>query len=137
MTQAYYSNKLSAHFGLNLQKYAHFTSPIRRYADLIVHRALITTHNWDATLISEEETSDLGAIASHISLTERRSMNAERDTIDRYLARFLKDKIGGEFYCLISGITRFGIFIQLEEIGADGLIPVSYTHLTLPTNREV
>lgn len=125
MTQAYYSNKLSAHFGLNLQKYAHFTSPIRRYADLIVHRALIATHNWDTTLIPADETSDLGAIARHISLTERRSMSAERDTIDRYLARFLKDKIGGEFYCLISGITRFGIFIQLDEIGADGLIPLS------------
>ena len=125
MTQAYYSNKLSSHFGLNLQKYAHFTSPIRRYADLIVHRALIATHDWDTTLVSNEQTPDLKTLSQHISLTERRSMNAERDTTDRYLARFLKDKIGGEFYSLISGITRFGIFIQLEEIGADGLIPLS------------
>ena len=125
MTQAYYSNKLSSHFGLNLQKYTHFTSPIRRYADLVVHRALIATHEWDANLISEEERYDLRTISQHASLTERRSMGAERDTIDRYLARFLKDKIGGEFYCLFSGITQFGIFIQLEEIGADGLIPLS------------
>ena len=125
MTQAYYSNKLSSHFGLNLQKYTHFTSPIRRYADLVVHRALIATHEWDANLISEEERYDLRTISQQASMTERRSMGAERDTIDRYLARFLKDKIGGEFYCLFSGITQFGIFIQLEEIGADGLIPLS------------
>ena len=126
MTQAYYSNKESSHFGLNLRKYVHFTSPIRRYADLLVHRALITAHNWDKEEIpSKGEFPNLEKIASHISITERRSMVAERETIDRYLARYLKDKVGGEFNCIISGITRFGIFIQLNEIGADGLIPLS------------
>ena len=125
MTQAYYSSKLSSHFGLNLQKYTHFTSPIRRYADLVVHRALIAIHEWDTFLMPEEDIYDLKTISKHVSLTERRSMSAERDTIDRYLARYLKNKIGGEFYCLISGVTQFGIFIQLDEIGADGLIPLS------------
>ena len=126
MTQAYYSNKESSHFGLNLRKYVHFTSPIRRYADLLVHRALITAHNWDnEDMPSKGELPNLEKIASHISITERRSMVAERETIDRYLARYLKDKVGGEFNCIISGITRFGIFIQLNEIGADGLIPLS------------
>jgi ribonuclease R len=126
MTQAYYSNKESSHFGLNLRKYVHFTSPIRRYADLLVHRALITAHNWDnEDMPSKGELPNLEKIASHISITERRSMVAERETIDRYLARYLKDKVGGEFHCTISGITRFGIFIQLNEIGADGLIPLS------------
>ena len=126
MTQAYYSNKESSHFGLNLRKYVHFTSPIRRYADLLVHRALITAHNWDKEdMPSKGKLPNLEKIASHISITERRSMVAERETIDRYLARYLKDKVGGEFHCTISGITRFGIFIQLNEIGADGLIPLS------------
>ena len=126
MTQAYYSNKESSHFGLNLRKYVHFTSPIRRYADLLVHRALITAHNWDKEdMPSKGEFPNLEKIASHISITERRSMVAERETIDRYLAKYLKDKVGGEFHCTISGITRFGIFIQLNEIGADGLIPLS------------
>jgi ribonuclease R len=92
----------------------------------LVHRALITAHNWDKEEIpSKGEFPNLEKIASHISITERRSMVAERETIDRYLARYLKDKVGGEFNCIISGITRFGIFIQLNEIGADGLIPLS------------
>ncbi|RMH51249.1 MAG: ribonuclease R [Alphaproteobacteria bacterium] len=124
-TQAYYSPRNLGHFGLNLPSYAHFTSPIRRYADLVVHRALIAAHRWGPDGQTEEEAAELARIAEHISFTERRSMDAERDTIDRYLAAFLAERVGATFPGRISGITRVGLFIRLDETGADGLIPVS------------
>ncbi len=128
-TQAYYSPENFGHFGLNLQRYAHFTSPIRRYADLIVHRALITAHRWgpehrkDGQSVPEADS--LQETAEHISMTERRAMSAERDTTDRYLAAFMQDKIGAEFEGRVAGVARFGLFVKLDETGADGLIPVS------------
>ncbi|WGW05138.1 ribonuclease R [Tropicibacter oceani] len=125
MTQAYYSPKNFGHFGLALQNYAHFTSPIRRYSDLIVHRALITAHGWDDDGLTPGEIERLEQIGQHISDTERRSMMAERDTTDRYLAAFLSDRIGAEFTGRVSGIARFGVFVKLDETGADGLIPIS------------
>jgi ribonuclease R len=124
MTQAYYNPENFGHFGLALQNYAHFTSPIRRYSDLIVHRALITAHGWGKDGLSPEDVDRLEATAQHISDTERRSMMAERDTTDRYLASFLSDRIGAEFSGRISGIARFGVFVKLDETGADGLIPI-------------
>jgi len=124
MTQAYYNPENFGHFGLALQNYAHFTSPIRRYSDLIVHRALITAHGWGKDGLSPEDIERLEATAQHISDTERRSMMAERDTTDRYLAAFLSDRIGAEFGGRISGIARFGVFVKLDETGADGLIPI-------------
>lgn len=124
MTQAYYSPKNFSHFGLALISYAHFTSPIRRYADLIVHRALITAHEWGDDGLSREDIGTLEATAQHISDTERRSMMAERDTTDRYLASFLSERIGDEFTGRINGIARFGVFAKLDETGADGLIPI-------------
>ncbi|MCK0167871.1 ribonuclease R [Jannaschia sp. S6380] len=128
MTQAYYSPDNLGHFGLALGRYAHFTSPIRRYADLIVHRALITAHGWGpdpaADGLSEWDVEHLEATAKQISESERRSMMAERDTNDRYLAAFLADKIGAEFEGRISGVQAFGVFVRLDETGADGLIPV-------------
>jgi ribonuclease R len=124
MTQAYYSPKNFGHFGLALQNYAHFTSPIRRYADLIVHRALVTAHGWGEDGLSEQEIEKLEATGTHISETERRSMTAERDTTDRYLAAYLSDRIGAEFTGRISGVAKFGVFVKLDETGADGLIPI-------------
>jgi len=125
MTQAYYSPQNLGHFGLSLKRYAHFTSPIRRYADLIVHRALITAHGWGEDGLSPDDIDRLQETGELISQTERRSMMAERDTNDRYLASFLSERVGNEFEGKISGIARFGLFVRLHETGADGLIPIS------------
>ncbi|MDR9394981.1 MAG: ribonuclease R [Roseovarius sp.] len=124
MTQAYYAPSNFGHFGLALQAYAHFTSPIRRYADLVVHRALISAHGWGDDGLSRTEEERLEGTAEHISETERRSMTAERDTNDRYLAAFLSERVGEEFTGRVSGVARFGAFVRLDETGADGLIPV-------------
>ena len=128
MQQAYYNPENFGHFGLALRNYAHFTSPIRRYADLIVHRALITAHGWGPDKgkdgLSPDEIERLDDTATHISETERRSMIAERDTTDRYLAAYLSERVGNEFTGRISGMARFGAFVKLDETGADGLVPV-------------
>jgi ribonuclease R len=124
MTQAYYGPQHIGHFGLALRSYAHFTSPIRRYADLIVHRALITAHGWGKDGLRIDEAEELEQVGTHISDTERRSMAAERDTTDRYLAAYLSDRVGAEFTGRISGIARFGVFVKLDETGADGLLPM-------------
>ncbi|HVW94038.1 MAG TPA: ribonuclease R [Devosia sp.] len=123
--QAEYSPENYGHFGLNLDRYAHFTSPIRRYADLIVHRALITALKLGKDGLSESEIEKLGPIAQHISSTERRAMLAERETVDRLLAQFLAGKIGATFTGKISGVTKSGLFIRLDETGADGFVPAS------------
>ena len=124
MTQAYYSPQNFGHFGLALANYAHFTSPIRRYSDLIVHRALISSHGWGKDGLDPDQIADLEHVAAHISETERRSMTAERDTTDRYLAAYLSERVGTELTGRISGVARFGAFVRLDETGADGLIPI-------------
>ena len=124
MTQAYYSPQNFSHFGLALKAYAHFTSPIRRYSDLIVHRALIAAHGWGRDGLGAEEIEGLDDTAKHISETERRSMMAERDTTDRYLAAYLSERVGEAFTGKISGIARFGAFVKLDGTGADGLLPM-------------
>lgn len=124
MTQAYYSPQNFGHFGLALKNYAHFTSPIRRYSDLIVHRGLVSSHGWGDDGLTPDEIERLDDTATHISETERRSMMAERDTTDRYLAAFLSDRVGADMEGRISGVQRFGAFVRLDETGADGLIPV-------------
>jgi ribonuclease R len=124
MTQAYYNPQNFGHFGLALKNYAHFTSPIRRYSDLIVHRALVAGHSWGPDGLSAWDVENLDDTAKLISDAERRSMAAERDTIDRYLAAYLSDRVGAEFAGRIAGVQRFGLFIKLDETGADGLIPI-------------
>jgi ribonuclease R len=124
MTQAYYSPQNFGHFGLALRNYAHFTSPIRRYSDLIVHRALIDGHGWGADGLSAWDVENLDETAKLISDSERRSMAAERDTIDRYLASYLSDRVGQTFTGRVSGVQKFGLFVKLDETGADGLVPI-------------
>jgi len=123
--QAIYSPDNIGHFGLNLDKYAHFTSPIRRYADLIVHRALIRALGLGSDGLSDSDVKHLKDTAEHITAAERRAMAAERDATDRYVAAFLKDREGATFEGRITGVTRFGLFVRLSETGADGLVPVS------------
>ncbi|WP_420478307.1 ribonuclease R [Brevundimonas sp. FT23028] len=123
--QAIYSPENVGHFGLNLDRYAHFTSPIRRYSDLIVHRGLIRALGLGKDGLTDREIAELPAIAEHVVMTERRSMAAERDAMDRYIAAFLEDRVGATFTGRITGVTRFGLFIRLDETGADGLVPVS------------
>jgi ribonuclease R len=124
MAQAYYTPDNFGHFGLALRNYAHFTSPIRRYSDLIVHRALIAGHGWGDDGLTAADIEELADTAKQISDTERRSMVAERDTTDRYLAAYLSDRIGATFEGRVSGVQRFGLFVKLNESGADGLVPI-------------
>lgn len=124
MTQAYYSPSNFGHFGLALRSYAHFTSPIRRYADLVVHRALISAHGWGKDGLTPEDIENLEKTGTHISDTERRSMVAERDTTDRYLAAYLSERVGDELEGRVAGIAKFGIFVKLDDSGADGLVPM-------------
>ena len=121
--QAVYAHENLGHFGLNLHRYAHFTSPIRRYADLIVHRALIGAHGFGEEGLSDRDAARLGEMAEHISMTERRAMAAERDSTDRYVAAFMEDRVGATFEARITGVTRFGLFVRLRETGAEGLLP--------------
>ena len=123
-SQAVYSPANLGHFGLALDRYAHFTSPIRRYADLIVHRALIRALGLGSDGLKGETEDRLDEIGDHISTTERRAMAAERDCVDRYMAAFMADKVGAEFNARISGVSRFGLFVALDETGAEGLIPI-------------
>jgi len=124
-SQAAYSPDNIGHFGLSLPRYAHFTSPIRRYADLLVHRALVAGLRAGPDGLADAETARFEETAEHITATERRAALAERDAIDRYLAAYMADKVGAEFAARISGVTRFGLFVTLATTGASGLVPLS------------
>ena len=135
-TQAYYGPTNVGHFGLSLGSYAHFTSPIRRYADLIVHRALVSSYGLEmpkpklkdvepTTGLTEAATAKLAATSEAISRTERRAMEAERETTDRYIAAFLSAQVGELVQARITGVQNFGFFATVEGIGGDGLVPVS------------
>jgi ribonuclease R len=135
-TQAYYGPRNLGHFGLALGSYAHFTSPIRRYADLLVHRALVGAYGLElpapndkslpeSTRLSADDAHDLVPIGERISQLERRAMEAERETVDRYVAAFLAERIGQVLPCRITGVQNFGFFATVEELGGDGLVPVS------------
>ncbi|MBA2127151.1 ribonuclease R [Hyphomicrobium methylovorum] len=124
-SQAEYTPTNIGHFGLNLMRYAHFTSPIRRYADLLIHRALIKALNLGPDGLSDEEVPRLASIAKAISDLERRAMAAERETNDRLIAAHLADRVGATFEARIAGVTRSGLFVRLKDTGADGYIPIS------------
>ena len=123
--QAEYRPGNLGHFGLNLRRYAHFTSPIRRYADLIVHRALVSAFKLGEGGLSDDEKAKLDRIAETISQSERKAMSAERETVDRLIAMHLAERVGDAFQARISGVTRFGLFVKLADTGADGFIPAA------------
>jgi ribonuclease R len=121
--QAAYSAQNYGHFGLTLRRYAHFTSPIRRYADLIVHRSLIRALGLGDGGLPDMTPEALEEIAARISAAERRAMAAERETTDRLIAHFMADRIGASFRGVVAGVTRAGLFVKIDEIGADGFVP--------------
>jgi len=127
-SQAAYSPDNIGHFGLALPRYAHFTSPIRRYADLLVHRALIKGLRLGRDGLPDDQAAAFPEIGERITETERRAQQAERDAIDRYLTAFMAERIGGRFAARISGVTRFGLFVTVMETGASGIVPFA----TLP-----
>ncbi len=124
-SQAEYAVQNIGHFGLNLRRYVHFTSPIRRYADLLVHRALIAALGLGAGGLRAADEKNLERVAGEISVAERRAMAAERDTVDRLIAFWLADRVGAHFDGRIRGVTRAGLFVELQESGADGFVPIS------------
>lgn len=134
-TQAYYGPTNAGHFGLALGSYAHFTSPIRRYSDLLVHRALVEAYGLEqpkptgalppTTGLSDADRDSLQQVSDAISQTERRAMEAERDTIDRYVAAWLSGRVGENFETRITGVQSFGFFATILGLGGDGLVPVS------------
>ncbi|WP_054308739.1 ribonuclease R [Mesorhizobium sp. 1M-11] len=124
-SQAEYNPDNIGHFGLNLRRYAHFTSPIRRYADLIVHRGLIAALALGSDRLTRGEEERLAETGALISTAERRAMAAERETVDRLIAAYLAERVDDRFDARISGVTKAGLFVQLPQFGADGFIPVS------------
>jgi ribonuclease R len=124
-SQAEYSPDNIGHFGLALSRYAHFTSPIRRYADLLVHRALIRGLKLGRDGLSDEDISGFADTAEQITATERRATLAERDSSDRYLALYLQHRIGELFQARVSGVTKFGLFVTLADSGASGFLAMA------------
>ena len=134
-TQAYYGPRNMGHFGLALASYAHFTSPIRRYADLLVHRSLVDAYGLEQPApkgdlpatsgLSDRDRDDLTRVSEAISQAERRAMEAERETIDRYVAAWLSVRVGEVFSTRITGVRSFGFFATIIGLGGDGLVPVS------------
>ena len=123
-SQAVYSPDNLGHFGLALARYAHFTSPIRRFPDLIVHRALIAAYGLGEGGLSTEDRGRFTEFGEHLSMCERRAVAAERGAMDRYVAAFMAGHVGAVFPGRVNGVTRFGLFATLEGTGADGLIPI-------------
>ena len=123
-SQAVYSPDNLGHFGLALARYAHFTSPIRRFPDLIVHRALIAAYGLGEGGLSSEDKGRFTEFGEHLSMCERRAVAAERGAMDRYVAAFMAGHVGAVFPGRVNGVTRFGLFATLEGTGADGLIPI-------------
>ena len=123
--QAEYSPGNIGHFGLALERYAHFTSPIRRYADLLVHRSLIAAEGLGEGGSRPKDSAAFAALGRHLSMTERRAAEAEREALDRHAAIHLADRVGAEFAARIAGVHRAGLFVTLDETGASGFVPMS------------
>jgi ribonuclease R len=124
--QAVYSPRNIGHFGLHLRRYAHFTSPIRRYSDLVVHRAIIKIQGLGRDGLGEGVGMDeLAQLGQHLSQTERRAMEAERRTLEKFVALYLSARAGATFKGKVTGTQHFGLFVTLDETGAEGLVPVS------------
>jgi ribonuclease R len=123
--QARYAPERLGHFGLSLATYAHFTSPIRRYADLLVHRALVGAFRLGEGGLPPGEEERFEEIGEQISMLERRAMEAERETLDRYVAAFLADRVGQLVQCRITGVQPFGFFAAVQDLGGDGLVPAA------------
>jgi ribonuclease R len=123
-SQAVYAPENAGHFGLALRRYAHFTSPIRRYSDLLVHRALVAANGFGEGGLEPVDPKEFAETGEHISMTERRAAAAERDAVERYTVAFLAERRGAEFAGRINGVQRFGVFVTLDETGADGLVPI-------------
>jgi ribonuclease R len=132
-SQASYATENQGHFGLALVRYAHFTSPIRRYADLLVHRALVDACRLGDGGLDDDQRRRLAAIAAHISNTERRGIAAERSAADRYLSAYLITRVGSEFSARIHGVGRAGLFIRMLDVSADALVPMK----SLPTDYYI
>jgi ribonuclease R len=124
-TQAYYTPEHIGHFGLALGSYAHFTSPIRRYADVLVHRSLVRSYGLGEGGLTDDEAARMDVTGEKISQLERRAMEAERDTIDRYVAAYLSERVGQVLETRITGVTSFGFFATVEGLGGDGLVPAA------------
>jgi ribonuclease R len=120
--QARYGPERLGHFGLALATYAHFTSPIRRYADLLVHRGLVKAYGLGEGGLPPGDEERFEQIGEQISMLERRAMEAERDTVDRYVAAFLSDRVGQLVECRITGVQPFGFFATVTDLGGDGLV---------------
>ena len=120
--QARYAPDRLGHFGLALATYAHFTSPIRRYADLLIHRSLVKAYRLGDGGLPAGEEERFEQIGEQISILERRAMEAERETVDRYVAAYLADQVGQLVECRITGVQPFGFFAAVEGLGGDGLL---------------
>ncbi len=141
-SQALYRPKNIGHFGLNLEHYAHFTSPIRRYADILVHRGLLSIMGYKEDALPEGDAKNFEEYGAHISIAERRAQGAEREAMDRYMTHYLAGRQGETFEVYISGITKAGLFVNIPHMGASGLVPMRlmsddyYIYKELPTRLE-
>lgn len=141
-SQALYQPKNLGHFGLNLSHYAHFTSPIRRYADILVHRALLRTLGYEEDALPSKDGYNFEEYGGHISTLERRAQSAERDAMDRYMTHYLSGREGEAFDVYVTGVTKAGLFVTIPNLNASGLVPLRlmdddyYIYRENPTRLE-
>jgi ribonuclease R len=128
LSQAVYSSANVGHFGLSYQAYTHFTSPIRRYPDLLVHRALKHIIDGGHADDFDYNTAELQGLGEHCSSTERKADEATRDALDWLKCEYMQDKVGETFNGIITSVNSFGVFVELDEIYVDGLVHISALH---------